>query len=116
MIANDIITCIIRGVFRPILLTVALFLTSACAEAPKPLSEEGEKLYPVRGTIISRDAGDNTLRLQHEAIPDFMEAMTMDFGVRGAKVADLPPDTTRVEATLHVTDNSYWITGVKKAP
>ena len=44
-----------------------------------------------------------------------MEAMTMDYSVRGASVADLPPDGTRVVTTLHVTNNGYWITGVKRA-
>ena len=68
------------------------------------------------GTIVGRDAHDNTLRVDHEAIPGFMEAMTMDYSVRGAKVAELPPNKTRVEARLHVSDDGYWLTDVKKAP
>jgi hypothetical protein len=81
----------------------------------KPLSEPGEKLYPIRGQIMARDAGDNTIRLDHEVIPGFMEAMTMDYSVRGANVGALPPNGTRVEAKLHVTDRGYWLTDVKKA-
>lgn len=87
---------------------------AACAREDKPLSAAGEKLYALRGTIVSRDANDNTLRLDHEAIPGLMEAMTMDYSVRGAKVAQLPADGSRVTAKLHVTDRGYWITGVAR--
>ena len=98
-----------------LLLFVAVF---ACAdrEQPRPLSEPGEKLYVVRGVILSRDAERNTLNVDHEAIPGFMEAMIMDYAVRGAKVAELPADKKRIEAKLHVTERGYWITDVKPIP
>ena len=83
---------------------------------PKPLSVPGEKLYTVRGKVLSRDAADNTLRVDHEAIPGFMEAMTMDYSVRGANVAGIAPDNSRLEAKLHVTDDAYWLTDVKTIP
>jgi protein SCO1/2 len=97
---------------------VLLLFTAACSERPKekPVSEDGEKLYDLRGKIVARDASDNTLRVDHEAVAGFMEAMTMDYSVRGAKVEALPPDKTRVAAKLHVTDNGYWLTDVKPIP
>lgn len=100
------------------LLAIALILAAACSESEKekPLSEDGEKLYDIRGKILSRDTSDNTLRVDHERIEGFMEAMVMDYSVRGAKVADLPPDNARFSAKLHVTDNGYWLTDVKAAP
>ena len=91
----------------------AIALLAACAEPEKPLSEPGEKTYPVAGKIVGRDAGDNTLQLDHETIPGFMAAMTMDFSVRGARVTALPPDGTAVDAKLHVTDRAFWLTDVK---
>ena len=103
-------------------LLALLFLAAlvACGggetSAPKPLSEPGEKLYAVRGKVLSRNAADNTLHVDHEAIPGFMEAMTMDYSVRGADVAAIAPDNTRFEAKLHVTDNGYWLTDVKTVP
>jgi protein SCO1/2 len=96
-----------------LLLLVAL----ACSqEAPKPVSEKGEKLYAVRGVILSRNAGANTVFMDHEEIPGFMAAMKMDYAVRGAEVDALPPDNSRVEARLHVTERAYWITDVRKVP
>ena len=95
---------------------IALALGCANAEKEKPLSEDGEKLYDIRGKILSRDASDNTVRVDHERIPGFMDAMVMDYSVRGAKVAELPADNAKFTAKLHVTDNGYWLTDVKQVP
>ena len=95
----------------------AVFLAIGCGDSePKPLNEPGERLYELNGKILSRDEGDNTLRIEHEAIPGFMEAMTMDFSVRGADVNQLPADGARVTATLHITERGYWVTGVRQLP
>lgn len=102
---------------KPLSLLLALLFLLACSEeAPKPLSEQGEKLYTVRGVILSRDPARNSLHLDHDEIPGFMAAMKMDYNVRGAKVGELPADKTRIEAQLHVTPRSYWLTGVKAIP
>lgn len=94
-------------------------LLAACAKPvpkTKPLDVPGQQIYEMRGKIVSRDAKDNTLKLDHEEIKGFMEAMTMDYTVRGAPVEQLPPDGTRVAARLHVAGDAYWITDVKKTP
>ena len=110
-------TPIIASVKRvAVVLLFSLALACSDKTEPKPLSEPGEKLYPVRGVVLSRNASDNSLRVDHEAIPGFMEAMTMDYSVRGAKVETLPADKSRIEATLHVTQRSYWVTDVKRIP
>lgn len=101
---------------RAVVLASLVLLLLSCAKADKPLSEPGEKLYTLKGKILSRDAADNSLRVDHEAIPGFMEAMTMDYPVRGAKVAQLPPDQAKIEARLHVNNDRYWITDVKRVP
>lgn len=101
---------------RAVLLASLALLLLGCAKQEKPLSEPGEKLYTLKGKILSREVSDNSLRLDHEAIPGFMEAMVMDYPVRGAKVAALPPDKSVIVARLHVMDDRYWITDVKRAP
>lgn len=99
-------------------LVIFLLAFVACGETenPKPVSEAGEKLYDVRGVIISRNRSDNSLKVDHEPIPGFMAAMVMDYQVRGAEVASLPADRSRIEAKLHVTRRSYWISDVKSLP
>src|SRR5512141_1477162 len=102
---------------RAAALALLLFAAIACTKPnpniTRPLSEKGEKVYALKGKILSRDGGDNSLRIDHEVIPGFMEAMTMDYVVRGAAVRDLPPDKSKVEARLHVTEEKVWITDVK---
>ena len=102
-----------RGAFL-VGLVVFVLACSNSETRPKPLSEPGEKVYTLTGKILARNPTDNTIRLDHEAVPGYMEAMTMDYSVRGASVASLPADGTRVEAKLHVTSNGYWLTDVKK--
>ena len=99
-------------------LLMILFALVACSgdDEPKPVSEPGEKLYTVRGIILTRNAAANTVFMDHEEIPGFMEPMKMDYAVRGAKVEALPADNTRVEARLHVTERAYWITDVRQIP
>ena len=104
---------------RAALLLFLLFLLPFCSEPgrhkeQKPLSEPGEKTYVLKGTIVGRDAGDNTLTVDHQAIPGYMEAMTMDYPVRGAVVTALPANAAAIEATLHVHGTSYWLTHVKR--
>lgn len=99
-------------------LAVAL-LALACAQEKaekKPLSEPGEKTYRLKGVIVGRDLADNTLRVDHEEIPGYMEAMTMDYPVRGVAVNALPSDKTKVEASLHVHDDRVWLTDVRSVP
>lgn len=103
---------------RVVLLLTLILAALACSEAekPKPLSEDGEKLYDLRGKILARDANDNTIRVDHEPIAGFMDAMVMDYSIRGAKVTELPADNTRIAAKLHVTDSGYWLTDIKPIP
>jgi len=95
--------------------TVCLLLLAVLFACGKSGPKE-EKIYAVKGTIVARDAAENMLRVNHEAIPGYMEAMTMDYTVRGAKVTELPPDSSKVEGKLHVTDEGAWLTDVKKMP
>ncbi|HEX9164040.1 MAG TPA: copper-binding protein [Thermoanaerobaculia bacterium] len=99
-------------------IAVALLLAACSGEKKnqKPLNQPGEKLYTLKGKVLGRDTKDNTINVDHEEIPGFMDAMTMDYSVRGAKVADLPPNGTKIRAKLHVTDDGYWLTDVSKAP
>jgi len=101
---------------RATVVLVIFFLAACEREPPKPLSEPGEKLYDIRGVVVSRNTADNSLRLNHEAVAGFMTAMTMEFGVRGADVESLPADGKRIEAKLHVTERAFWLTGVKQVP
>jgi len=53
------------------------------------------------------------VNLDNKEIPGVMEAMKMNYELRGAKVIALPPDGTPVTATLHERDGRYWISDVR---
>jgi hypothetical protein len=99
-------------------MALALLLALACGKAKvtnaeKPLSVPGEKVYAMHAKIVGRDAAENALTLDHQAIPGYMEAMTMDYSVRGAKIETLPPNGANIDAKLHVTEEKgIWITDV----
>jgi len=96
-----------------IALIAVLLITCGKSQPQKPVDVAGQKVYEMRGKIVSRDRGENTLKIDHEAIKGFMEAMTMDYTVRGAKVEQLPPDGTKIRAKLHVVDDAYWVSDVR---
>jgi protein SCO1/2 len=91
-------------------------MTQACdSEKPKPRSVAGEKIYAMRGVITARNPQQSTITIDHEAIPGFMEAMVMDYPVRGAEVDRLPANGSRITARLHVTEDAFWVTDIQKS-
>jgi protein SCO1/2 len=72
-------------------------LLAGCHSAPKTSSDAAAananfKTYHLRGKIVSTDPAKGEITLAHEAIPGFMEAMTMPYKVKNASIAaDLHP-------------------------
>src|SRR5437867_8352435 len=97
--------------------TIALVALAivACSKEPQTNTPTAakEKTYPMTATIVSRDPGKNTVNLDNKEVPGEMAAMKMDYELRGARVAELPPDGTAVEVTVHDTNGSYYVSDVK---
>jgi Cu/Ag efflux protein CusF len=100
---------------KRLLITALLALTVACSKGSQTATSEAskEKTYPMTATIVSRDPASNTVNLDNKEVPGEMGAMKMDYELRGAKAADLPPDGTPVEVTVHDVNGSYYVTDVK---
>ena len=96
---------------RAVLALIAV-LISACG---KPSPPAKENLYPMTATIVARDPAQNAVTLDNKDMPGVMEAMRMDYALRGAKVETLPPNGTAVTATLHEQNGNYWVTDVRPA-
>jgi protein SCO1/2 len=72
----------------------------------QPASDVNAKHYPVRGKIVTVDAGHNEIVLDAAAIPGFMEAMTMPYKLKNPSIiSELHPGDS-ITATLIATDNS----------
>ncbi len=90
----------------------ALITFSACEKqaAEKPSGEQ--KRYPLKGKVISVDRPNKKARIDHEAIPGFMEAMEMNFPIRENWVWENLSPGAEVHAELVVdmtADEPYWL-------
>jgi Copper binding periplasmic protein CusF len=95
---------------KPMLITALVAaLSVACSkQTPK------ETTYQMTGTIVSRDVAKNTVNLDNKAVPRKMEAMKMDYEVRGAKVSALPADGSVVVVTVHDETGTPYVTDVHR--
>lgn len=90
-------------------LILATGLIAGCRKAADTTSSTGAtqpagdlKTFPIRGKVVSVDAGKGSVTLDHEAIPGFMEAMTMPYPLKDKSlVSELHPGD-RITATLLV--------------
>ena len=67
------------------------------------------KTFPIRGKIVSVDAAKGSVLLDHEAVPGFMEAMTMSYKLKDASVmSELHPgDRIAAKLLVHKTADGY---------
>jgi protein SCO1 len=64
------------------------------------------KIYKLRGKVVSTNAATGEVTLDHEAIPGFMDAMTMPYKLKDASVlSELHPGDT-ITADLLVSQNA----------
>jgi protein SCO1 len=95
-----------------ILLASAVFAVVCmvgCHSGTKPTDEpstsQGFKVYHLRGKVISTSAATDEVTLQHEAIPGFMDAMTMPYKLKDPSIlSELHPGDT-ITADVLVSQN-----------
>jgi protein SCO1 len=68
------------------------------------------KRYTLRGVVRKVDPPNREITVEHEAIPGFMEGMTMIFPVRDdPQVFEILRAGDRLEAKLVVDEGDYWL-------
>jgi protein SCO1 len=97
------------------LLAVAVMAVGAGAcrktEPPKPTAGL-EKPYALKGVVVSVDRAGGKVTVRHEAIPGYMEPMTMPFAVSEPQLLeDVRPGDT-LEAKLLVGERSSHLEGI----
>jgi len=69
---------------------LAFLALTGCHSGQKAPSQqsaaENFKVYKLRGKVVSTDAAKGEVTLNHEAIPGFMEAMTMPYKLKDASI------------------------------
>ena len=105
---NPMLRVLIRTALFP-----AMLLLGACSRAPKPPAIS-EQQYPLKGTVLSVNAANARLRVKHDEIPGFMEAMTMEFeATTSAELANIKPGDT-ITGKLRVTENQTKLSEIQK--
>ena len=100
-----------------------LLLASACktSEVSNTAASANAKRYPFKGTVVSVDKQNKTAAIDHEAIPGYMDAMTMDFPIHESWVMENLTPGSSIQAEL-VVDNTakdpFWLEkiGISAAP
>ncbi len=99
---------------KPSLILAILFLSLACSHPAKPAPQ---KHYALSGKVVSLDAKEQTAAIDAAAVPNFMEAMTMDYPIQSkAEFANLHPGD-HITGTIDVSDDgSYTLSHIKIVP
>jgi len=95
-----------------LVLTCALILSACGNTAPPESNSASQKRFELRGKVISVNKLAKTAKIEHEAIPDYMPGMTMDFPIHENWVWDDLVPGVGIRATL-VEDKGakdpYWL-------
>jgi len=95
----------------------ALFIAAAVvgnpAFAASSAADPGAHSYSAHGTVRQISFDRRAATVQHEAIPGYMGAMTMDFPVKDTNELDGISPNDEITFTLVVTTNADWIEGVR---
>jgi protein SCO1/2 len=93
-----------RRVFIPVFLAGVALLAQAA------------KKYEVTGLVLRVDAPHKTVLVSHDAIPGYMDAMTMPYSVRDPHLLDHLEPGQKIGFTLVVTKDSSWLEGIHVVP
>jgi protein SCO1 len=88
---------------------IALIVLSGCHSGPKPADQAPAaaafKVYKMRGKVVSTNPATGEVTLNHEAIPGFMDAMTMPYKLKDPSIlSELHPGDT-ITADVLVSQN-----------
>jgi len=88
---------------------LAFAVVAGCHSSPKPDAQGSAapafKVYKLRGRVVSTNAATGEVTVNHEAIPGFMDAMTMPYKLKDPNVlSELHPGDT-ITADVLVSQN-----------
>ena len=87
--------------------------------APQPQTGSqtvAEQRYDLKGKVLSIDKARKSVTVDHEAIPGFMGAMTMAYGVKDEHLLDTLSSGDQITAKVVVGSGGIWLEGIAQAP
>ena len=90
-------------------LLIAVLASAAAWTACVNSQPEEERRYDFKGNVVSVDAEHGMVTVDHDAIGDFMGAMTMPFPVKDEWAFKYLEPGNRLTAEFVVRGNEYWL-------
>jgi protein SCO1/2 len=100
----------LRSLFK-ILPLLVLFSFAAC-NSDSHQSETSAKRYHLKGKVVSIDAQGRMANIDAEAIPGFMDAMTMPYSVKPESELDKLKPGDVITADLMAQDEKAWLENI----
>jgi len=100
---------------RTPLAIVLLLSLAACQQTAvkEEAKDEPLKQYAMHGEVLRLDPQGKIAAIKAGKIGDWMEAMTMEYPVKEQPEFDKLHIGDKIDATVYVQGNSYWIGGVQ---
>lgn len=99
----------------------AILVTTSCTVAPSPREASvpsakttNQRVFPAKGVVVSLKRGEKEVVIKHEAITNYMPAMTMPFDVKDPKELEGLAPGDSVAFRMIVTDSEGWIDQIRK--
>jgi Cu/Ag efflux protein CusF len=91
--------------------TILILFLSACGKTPQPAAVQH---YHLTGKVISVNPKEQTATVAAAAIPNFMEAMTMEYPVKSKADFDVLRVGASIAGTVNVSDaGGYDLSAIK---
>jgi protein SCO1 len=98
------------GIFQLCISLIVLASLTACT-SDRPSASASAKRYELKGKVVSADKSNLQVTIDHEAIPEYMDKMTMPFTILKADewiFEGLNPGAT-IQATLIIDGSKSWL-------
>lgn len=89
-------------------LIVVILLASSLSSC-----REHSRVYPLKGRVVAVAANRQSITIAHEAIPGYMEAMTMPFPVKDPALVEGINPGDEVEGEITVTSSEGWVSKLR---
>lgn len=93
-----------------------LLVTAAIVGCQSGSPTQPEKVYDLKGTVVSIEKDKLRIIIDHEEIPGLMKAMKMPFGVADPQILEQVKPGDAVEGRLKVDAGKYVIMELKPRP
>lgn len=94
----------------PLLLLVLSILSGACGGNRQPTGPE--RHYQLTGRVVALDPANHTATIDAAAIPNFMEAMTMEYPIHSRTEFQKLHAGAKITATVNVSDDGYNLSNI----